>query len=78
MDFRIVVTHVLWKCNVTFGSLSNIDCKSIWYKAFLCIGEEIIFSIFFHHIISLLALLPHLKIHIGDDMSKHKKSVTSH
>ena len=57
-------------CNVTFGLLSNIDCKSIWYRLFLCIEEEMIFSILFSpppHI-SFLSLLPHLNIHIGDDM----------
>ena len=67
------------KCNVTIGLLSNIDCKSIWYKSFLCIEEEMNFSIlFFPPRIRLLSLLPHLKIHIGDDSSKHKKSATAH
>ena len=28
--------------------------------------------------INLLSLFSHLKIHIGDDRSKHKKSVTAH
>ena len=42
-----VVTDVLWKCNVTFGLVSNIDCKSIWHKSFLCIEEEMIISILF-------------------------------
>ena len=71
------MTHVLWKCNVTFGLLSNIDCESIWYKSFLCIEEDLLYYVFLPDI-SFMSLLPHLKIPIDDDMSKHKKSVTAH
>ena len=54
--------HIYYgKCNVTFGLLSNIDCKSIWYKLFICIEEEMNFSIMLsvtaHWYLSYLKLL---------------------